>query len=99
MFINNIILIHKDKQVLSDVVKKISGFCVSMKFASESALLIESYLTTEEMHNVCKNLGVRVFSVEKDALELDTILEKISELGMNSLRSEEYYFLTSSSTK
>jgi len=99
MFTNRIILIHKDKQVLDDIVKRLSGFCVSMEFASEKMLLIDSYLTTEEVHNVCKSVNIKVFSVEKDALNLNTILEKISKLGIKSLRTEEYYFLTLSSTE
>jgi len=99
MFTNKIILIHKDKQVLNDIAKKISGFCVSMEFASEVVLLIDSYLTTEEVRNVCKNVNIKVFSVEKDVLSLDIVLDKISKLGIKSLRNEEYYFLTSSLTK
>jgi hypothetical protein len=99
MYTNKIILIHKDKQILNDIVKKISGFCVSMEFVSERVLLIDSYLTTEEVCDVCKNVNIKVFSAEKDALSVDMILEKISKSGVNSLRNEEYYFLTLSSTK
>jgi len=99
MFINKTILIHKNKKNLEDIVSKFSRFCVSMVFVSDRILMIESYLTTEEVGEVCKGSNIKVFDVEKEALSLDTILDKISKFGMDSLRNEEYYFLTLNSTE
>jgi len=94
MFISKTILIHKNKKTLEDIVSQLSRFCVSMEFVSNTILMIESYLTTEEVGEVCKSSNIKVFDVEKDVLNIDAVLDKISKTGIDSLRTEEYYFLT-----
>lgn len=99
MLTERFVLIHKDNQVLDEISSKLSGFCSSMEYKSERVLCVDSYMNLEELTDVCKNSGIKIFSAEKDALNVNDVLDKINDTGLKSLSSEEFYFLTSGMIK
>lgn len=93
MLTNTLILIHKDSQVIQNLANKLSGFCVSMEYMSERMLLIEGYISKEEIENFYKTKDLGVFNAENEVIELDTVLDKINATGVNSLLNKEVFFL------
>jgi hypothetical protein len=93
MLTNTLILAHKDKQVLENIIKKLSGFCVSMEYMSDRMLLIDTYLDKDEIETFYKTKDLSVFNVDKEVMELDTVLDKISATGVDSLLNSETFFL------